>query len=86
MKNGNPLHDKQDWQVHSVDIKIGMQYNEFFEVGFIELYFKVGKLKTLVWYLKKILTQLLFNLVLSLSQLGLYLDQIHRDILFLTFS
>jgi len=57
MKNGNPPHDKQDLQVHLADIKIGMQYNELCEVRFIELYFKVGKLKTLVQCLKKILTQ-----------------------------
>jgi len=57
MKNGNPPHEKQHGQVHFVDIKIGMQYNKFCEVGFIELYFKIGKLKMLALCLKKILTQ-----------------------------
>ena len=32
MKNCNPPHDKQEWQFHSVDMKIGMQYNEFYEL------------------------------------------------------
>jgi len=75
MKNGNPPHDKHDRQVDSVDMKFGMQYNELYEVRFIKMYFKVGKLKTHVWCLKKILTQLLLNLVLSLSQLGVYLGK-----------
>ena len=63
MKNGNPPHDKHNWQVDSIDMKFGMQYNELCEVRFIEMYFKVGKLKMHVWCLKKILTQLLLNLV-----------------------
>lgn len=64
IKNDNLPHDKQEWQVHNVDMKIGMKYHEFYEVGIIELYFKVDKLKTLVWCLKKILTQLLVVLII----------------------
>lgn len=57
IKNDNPPQGKQEWQVHYVDMKI-------YEVGIIKLYFKVDKLKMLVWCLKKIQTQLLVVLII----------------------
>lgn len=57
VSNGNPPHYKHDWEVDSVDMNIEVEYNEFCEVGFIEVDFKVGKLKMHVWCLRKILIE-----------------------------